>query len=149
MILPTVSVLDNPDFKECLTACLINKPAMVIIVTDTGFRATEVDKQLLSIRDKIRSGSSNFLSRLGLTDISGVDIRVTYANVADKRRQMTHAILYVQTPLVTFLDDHVFLRPAFLGSVVPVFENPRIGLYGTKKAVRRKHPKAYSLLGKY
>jgi len=94
MILPTILVLelDNPDFKECLTTCLINKPARVIIITDTDFRAAEVNKQLLSISDKIRSGSSSFLSGLGPTNISGVDIRVIYASVADKRRQMTHAI---------------------------------------------------------
>jgi hypothetical protein len=54
--------------------CLINKPAGVIIVTDTDFRATEVNKQLLSIRDKIQRGLSSFLSGLGPTDISGVDI---------------------------------------------------------------------------
>jgi hypothetical protein len=94
MILPTVSVSesDNPDFEECLTTCLINKPARVIIITDTDFRAAEVYKQLPSIYDKIRSGSSSFLSGLGLIDITGVDIRVIYAGVADKRRQMTHAI---------------------------------------------------------
>ena len=46
MILPTVLVLesDNPDFEEYLTTCLINKPAKVIIVTDTDFRATEVNE---------------------------------------------------------------------------------------------------------
>jgi hypothetical protein len=46
MILPTILVLksDNPDFKEYLTTCLINKPARVIIITDTGFRAIEANK---------------------------------------------------------------------------------------------------------
>ncbi|KAH8790871.1 hypothetical protein F5882DRAFT_449991 [Hyaloscypha sp. PMI_1271] len=137
MILPTVSVLelDNPDFEECLMTCLINKPARVIIVTDTGFRAIEVNRQLLSIRDKIQKGLSSFLSELGLTDISGVDVQVTYTGLADKRRQMTYTIQYIQTRLVMFLDDHVFLPRSFLDSVVPVFENPCVGLYGTKKAL--------------
>ena len=151
MILPTVSASgsDNPDFEECLTTCLANKPARLIIVTDTDFRATEVNKQLLSIRDKIQKGSSSFLSELGPTNISGVDVRVMYAGVADKRCQMTHAIQYVQTRLVMFLDDHVFLPCTFLDSVAPVFENPCVGLCGTKKAVRRKHPEAHSLWGRY
>jgi hypothetical protein len=35
---------------------------------------------------------SSFLSGLGPTDISGVDIWVTYAGVANKRCQMTHVI---------------------------------------------------------
>lgn len=151
MILPTVSVSEseNPDFEECLTTCLLNKPARVIIITDTDFRVTEVNKQLLSIRDKIQRGSSSFLSELGPTDISGVDVQVTYTSVANKRCQMTHAIQYVQTRLVMFLDDHVFLPRSFLDSVVPVFENPCVGLCGTKKAVRRKHPEAHSLWGRY
>jgi cellulose synthase/poly-beta-1,6-N-acetylglucosamine synthase-like glycosyltransferase len=151
MILPTITVseLDNPDFEECLTTCLINKPTRVIIVTDTDFKAAEVNKQLLSIRKKIQGGSSSFLSGLGPTDISGVDVRVTYAGVADKRCQITHAIQYVQTHLTMFLDDHVFLPRSFLDSVVPVFENPCVGLCGTKKAVRRKHPEAHSLWGRY
>jgi hypothetical protein len=91
MILPTVLVSesDNPDFEECLTTCLVNKPARVIIVSDTDFRAAE----LLSIHDKIQRGSSSFLSELGSIDISGVDVRVTYASVADKRCQMTHTSL--------------------------------------------------------
>jgi Glycosyltransferase like family 2 len=151
MILPTVSVseTDNPDFEECLTTCLINKPARVIIVTDTDFKAAEVNKQLLSIRDKIQGGSSSFLSRLGPTDISGVNVRVTYTSVADKRCQMTHALQYVQTRLTMFLDNHVFLPRLFLDSVVLVFENRCVGLCGTKKAVCRKHPETHSLWGRY
>jgi hypothetical protein len=55
IILSTIIVLesDNPDFKECFITCLINKPIRVIIITNTDFKAIEVNKQLLSIRDKI------------------------------------------------------------------------------------------------
>jgi len=48
-----------------------------------------------------------------------------------------------------FLDDYVSLPRSFLDSVVPVFENLCIGLCGIKKAVRCKHPKAYSFWGRY
>jgi hypothetical protein len=76
IILPTILVLelDNPDFEECLITCLINKPARVIIITNTGFRAIEVNKQLLSICDKIQKGLSSFLSKLSSTNISGVNV---------------------------------------------------------------------------
>jgi len=80
-----VSEIDNPDFKEYLTTYLINKPTRVIIVTDTDFKATEVNKQLMSIRNKIQRGSSSFLSRLSPTNISRVDVRVMYTSIADKR----------------------------------------------------------------
>ena len=36
--------LDNPDFEEYLTTYLINKPMRVIIITNTGFRAIEVNR---------------------------------------------------------------------------------------------------------
>ncbi|PMD55484.1 glycosyltransferase family 2 protein [Hyaloscypha bicolor E] len=108
IILPTISVSesDNPDFKECLTTCLVNKLARLIIITNTDFKATEVNKQLFSIRNKIQRGSSSFLSELGLTNISGVDIRVIY------------------TRLVMFLNNYMFLPRLFLDSIIPVFENP-------------------------
>ncbi|KAF4627919.1 hypothetical protein G7Y89_g10233 [Cudoniella acicularis] len=98
IILPTVLVLEleNPDFKEYLTTCLLNNPARVIIITDTYFKVTE-------------------------------------------SRYSSH------TRLVMFLDDHVFLPRSFLDSIVPVFENLYVGLYETKKAVRRKHYEAHSL----
>jgi hypothetical protein len=44
-----------------------------------------------------------------------------------------------------FLDDHVFLPYSFLDSVMPIFENPHVGLYGTKKAIYYKYPEAHSL----
>ena len=55
IILPTILVLelDNPDFKEYLITYLINKPIRVIIITNIGFRAIEVNRQLLSIYNKI------------------------------------------------------------------------------------------------
>ena len=151
MILPTISVSesDNPDFEECLTTCLINKPASIIIVTDTGCKAAEVNANLVSVQDKIQGGTSTFLRGLGPTNISGIDIRVTYTNVTNKRCQITHASRHVQTRLTMFLDDHVFLPHSFLNSVVPVFENSRVGLCGTRKTVRRRSPKADSLYGKY
>jgi hypothetical protein len=44
-----------------------------------------------------------------------------------------------------FLDNHMFLPYTFLDSIAPIFENPYVSLYGTKKAIRRKYPEAYSL----
>ena len=55
MILPSVLVLeiDNPNFEEYLTTYLINKPIRVIIVIDIDFKAIKVNKQLISIYNKI------------------------------------------------------------------------------------------------
>ena len=76
MILPSVLVLeiDNPNFEEYLTTYLINKPIRVIIVIDIDFKAIKVNKQLISIYNKIQRGSSSFLSRLSSTNISRVNV---------------------------------------------------------------------------
>jgi hypothetical protein len=55
IILPIIIILklDNPDFKEYLITYLINNSARIIIITDTNFKAAEINKQLLSICNKI------------------------------------------------------------------------------------------------
>ena len=133
-IIPTVSLLDNSDFEECVKKCLFNKPGKIIIVTDTMENAKEVGHLLQTFPE---------------TDVSSVEIRVGYAGVANKREQMAQGIGQVQTKLILFLDDHVFLNPQFLDSVLPAFEDKRVGLCGTTKVVRRQSPKANTLLGKY
>ncbi|TAQ83824.1 hypothetical protein B7494_g7851 [Chlorociboria aeruginascens] len=151
MIIPTVSVSkpSNPDFEECITTCLFNLPAKIIIVTDTDSKVLEVKKQLLNIYPKIQDGSSGFLNGLGPIDISKVGILVISAGIANKRQQIKYAVEQVQTRLIMFLDDHVFLRPYFLDFIIPVFENPCVGLCGTKKMVRRENSKAHTPWGKY
>jgi len=40
--------------------------------------------------------------------------------------------------LIVFVDDHVFVKPGVLQSVAAAFEDPRVGICGVKKSVRRK-----------
>jgi hypothetical protein len=147
VIIPMVSVQDNIDFEECVTTCLVNGPAAVEIVTATKDEAAEVNMRLLRIHKDIQSGTSKFTS--GAVDISGVTIRVTYTGVPNKRLQIAHALPHASTRLVVLLDDHVFLKPGFLNSVLLAFENKRVGLCGTTKTVRRNKSAPNSPLQRY
>lgn len=139
LILCTVSVSesDNPGFEECLTTLLLNKPARVIVVTDTEEREEAAKARYSDICIKIRSGSSHFLKDIGASNVSVVEISFIHTNFADKRTQLALAIPLVRTPLIVTFDDHVFVRPRFLREMAAVFEDPRVGLCGTKKEVRR------------
>jgi hypothetical protein len=98
----------------------------------------------LSIYDKIQKNLSNFLNKFGPINISNVDIQVIDANIANKYCQMTYIILYIQTCLAIFLDDHIFLPRSFLDFIIPIFENIYISLYRIKKIIYYKNPIAYS-----
>ena len=44
LLIILVLEVNNPDFKEYLMTCLINKPIGVIIITNTGFKVIEINK---------------------------------------------------------------------------------------------------------
>jgi cellulose synthase/poly-beta-1,6-N-acetylglucosamine synthase-like glycosyltransferase len=132
VVIPTISVYpENEDFRECLATCLLARPAELIVVTNTLANAESARTCLAIIRQVF-------------PQLRGAGPRVTVlcSNVASKRGQLTHAIPHIKTRLTVFADDHVFLPPTFLASVVPVFEDPAVGLCGTNKTVRRRAPSA-------
>ncbi|KAI1167969.1 nucleotide-diphospho-sugar transferase [Nemania serpens] len=140
VIIPTVFEAETyaSDLGECITTCLLNLPAEIIIVTDTE-ENTETLQQLV---DKIREEDSS-------CETHNVPIQIKTCAVANKRKQVADGIRLAKTSLMLFIDDHVFLKPLFLESTVSAFEDPSVGLCGTKKTVRRQVPKADSLWGWY
>lgn len=151
VVIPTISVsqAENADFEECVSTCLVNMPAEVIVVTNTQDKADEAEKVLKAIRERITNGTSTVLNRIGPVDISAVRVRVMRSGIASKRWQMAHVIPEIKTKLTLFVDDHVFLPRKFLGAIVPVFEDPNVALCGTNKSVRRLPAKSTTPWGKY
>ncbi|KAI1157369.1 nucleotide-diphospho-sugar transferase [Nemania serpens] len=137
VIIPTVFDLKTytSDLRECITTCLLNYPAKIIIVTNKENAAT-----LHRLVTDIRHGDGTSYD---------VPIEIKTCAVCNKREQLAVGIGLVRTDLILFLDDHVFLKPRFLETVVCAFEDPRVGLCGTKKTVRRQVPEADSLWGCY
>lgn len=72
-----------------------------------------------------------------MPDVDRIPVKFRSAGVADKRVQIVHGITGTQTEILVLLDDHVFLKPQFLSAVTAVFDNPQVGLCGTRKRVRR------------
>jgi cellulose synthase/poly-beta-1,6-N-acetylglucosamine synthase-like glycosyltransferase len=121
VIVPTVDP-NNKDFEECLRTCLANNPRELIIVVG---------------RRQLLGEAANAVARFR-TDGCKSTISVTFTESPNKRRQVIHAVEHVKTPIVVFLDDHVFWpSPNFLRSVLAPFEDPKVGGVGTNKRVRR------------
>ena len=63
---------------------------------------------------------------------------------------MVHGIQQVQTPLISLTDDHVFYKDQqTLRVCAGEFDDPRVGLCGTTKTVRRQSPTFNPTLGKF
>ncbi|KAL4919033.1 nucleotide-diphospho-sugar transferase [Aspergillus aurantiobrunneus] len=121
IILPTVDP-ENRDFEECLTSCLMNEPGAIIIVP-VGNEMTQTTKHIVA----------PYQNRFPRTRIS-----VKTSTVANKRIQVAHGLGYVNTNITVLLDDHVFWPSArFLPTILAPFEDPKVGIVGTNKRVRR------------
>ncbi|KAL2133265.1 hypothetical protein VTI74DRAFT_2608 [Chaetomium olivicolor] len=120
-IIPTVDP-HRGGFSECVRSCAENKPAKIIIVT----AGDELYAQALC---RVRKFERKYRS---------VEFVVARTQVASKREQVAMAVPHIETSIAVLLDDHVFWGPRFLESVLCAFEDPRVGLVGTNKRVRRK-----------
>ena len=121
IILPTVDP-KNADFKECINSCLLNKPGAIIVVT-AGAKLARLTKDIVS----------PFKQRFPDTSIT-----VKTADEANKRRQVAHGLRFVKTKITVLLDDHVFWpSERFLPTLLAPFEDPKVGIVGTNKRVRR------------
>lgn len=117
IIIPTVAV-DTLDFEECLRKAIESGPHSIFIVTDTPFRAAKAERLVQEI------------------GTSGVNVQVKTTEFPNKRHQIIRAVGDVRTSLILCLDDHVFLPPLFFAEVLHVFDDPKVGLCGTRKSVR-------------
>jgi cellulose synthase/poly-beta-1,6-N-acetylglucosamine synthase-like glycosyltransferase len=121
IILPTVDP-KNPDFEECINSCLHNKPGAIIVVT-IGDKLTKLTKEIVA----------PFKELFPATVIS-----VETGDEANKRCQIAHGLQFVKTKITILLDDHVFWpSERFLPTVLAPFEDPKVGIVGTNKLVRR------------
>ncbi|KAL4982499.1 hypothetical protein BDW68DRAFT_192092 [Aspergillus falconensis] len=94
-----LSTLDpaNPDFEECLTSCLANEPAVLVIVTVGG--------------DHIKT--TNRIVALFQTRFPNTRISVKTTAVPNKRSQIAQGLKYVNIKITILLDDHTFTIHGF------------------------------------
>ncbi|KAF9887622.1 hypothetical protein FE257_009715 [Aspergillus nanangensis] len=120
VILPTVDPM-NPDFKECLISCFNSKPGVIIIVT-VGHKMVELIREIVNPIE---------------IPYPDTNVHIIAMDVASKRRQVAHGLKFVQTKITVLLDDHVFWPKNFLPTILAPFEDPKVGVVGTNKRVRR------------
>ncbi|KAF5233555.1 hypothetical protein FAUST_8099 [Fusarium austroamericanum] len=127
VILPTIDP-HGPDFRECVESILANHPACILVVT---------------VGDALREECQIVMRKLGL-DAPDTEISVAALSEPSKRRQITHAMPNVTTPVTIFADDHVFWPANFIPSVLAPFDDAHVGVVATKKRVRRTTPGEWS-----
>ncbi|KAL3454291.1 hypothetical protein BJX65DRAFT_292421 [Aspergillus insuetus] len=121
VIIPVVNP-QNRQFEECLMSCLINEPAVVLVVTSSA-EMTSITKRLMI----------PFMHRFPYTKIA-----VKTANGANKRLQIATGLSYVNTKITVLLNERAIWPSArFLPALLAPFANPRVGIVGTTKQARR------------
>lgn len=125
VVIPTVAP-NTAAFLKCCESILSNLPRVLIVST--------VGKEL-------EGDTRNILNRHGLeTRFPSTRFVVVRNDEANKRRQIVEASLHIdanETPITIFVDDHVYWPPTFLASLLPAFDDPKVGLVGTSKKVIR------------
>ncbi|CEI69311.1 hypothetical protein FVEN_g3944 [Fusarium venenatum] len=127
VILPTIDP-HGPDFRECVESIFANHPACILVVT---------------VGDPLREECQAVLRKLSL-DAPHTEVSVAALSEPSKRRQITHAMPNVTTPITIFADDHVFWPADFIPSVIAPFDDTHVGVVATKKRVRRTTPGQWS-----
>ena len=126
VILPTIDP-NGPDFQECLTSILASKPRAMYVVTVGAEKLEECKTVLGGISPAVRGTTV---------------IKVSAMTEPSKRRQIAHAVPYIDTAITILCDDHVFWPSSkFLQSVLAPFDqNEKVGVVATNKIVRRTTP---------
>ncbi|KAJ4419952.1 hypothetical protein N0V82_004666 [Gnomoniopsis sp. IMI 355080] len=125
VVIPTVAP-NTVAFLKCCESILSNLPR-ILIVSTVGIKLEEDTRNILNKHDlETRFPSTRF-----------VVVRIDEAN---KRRQIVEASFWIdsqETPVTICVDDHVYWPTTFLASLLPAFDDPKVGLVGTSKKVIR------------
>ncbi|KAK7996756.1 ThiF family protein [Apiospora arundinis] len=125
VVIPTVEP-GHPTFRRCLASVCANHPSRIIIVT-VGAALHQVAE------DAVEPVRRDYFA----AHPQGIDIQVHHTPLANKRAQIDAVIDRIKTP-ITFLVDSTAIWPAgFLHSALAPFEDPQVGLVGTRKRVER------------
>lgn len=120
VVIPTVEPGD-PTLRRCLEAICTNAPARVFVVTVGAALHQVAEDALAAIRH----------------DYLDVDIQVRHFPVANKRAQIDSVVESTETPIMFLADSTAIWLPGFLPQALAPFEDPKIGLVGTRKRVER------------
>lgn len=127
VIVPTVGPANNPVFREMTEQILRNKPACLIFSANSPNAQEDI---MAHIEDSIKTLGSEMVT----------EIKYTCVNHSNKRKQTCHAIDIVKTRITVMVDDTAIWNEQLLNATLPAFNDPEIGLVGTRKVVRYIRP---------
>ncbi|KAL1796452.1 hypothetical protein ACET3X_004992 [Alternaria dauci] len=131
VIVPTVGPMDNPVFDDMVEMILRNMPARLIFSANSMLAKTDVEKRVKKLIGELKE--KNELKTIP-------DVEYTYVDDSNKRRQTCHAVENVKTRIIVMADDTAIWNPQFLNATLPAFNDPDVGLVGTRKVVRYTRP---------
>ena len=105
------------DFIQCLRGVLACSPAAVIVVT------SHANVELVKTWCTLNSFAPQ--------------VKVLGVEKLNKREQILRALQEVETDITVFADDDVFWLYHYIGYLLAIFENPKVGAGGTRQRVRR------------
>ncbi|KAH6620313.1 hypothetical protein C7974DRAFT_435709 [Boeremia exigua] len=137
VVLPTVGPAGNPVFEDLVASILANAPARVVFSTNTRAAATGVERFLRAFRPRYEAGLTAYQRRNGLpaTPVSSA-IEVIDVGRSSKRRQVVAGLTHAHTAIVVSADDTAEWTPAWLVEALAAFNDPAVGLVGTRKWVK-------------
>ncbi|KAJ4362143.1 hypothetical protein N0V95_001491 [Ascochyta clinopodiicola] len=137
VLLPTVGPVGNAVFEHLVASILVNEPARVVFSTNTAEAEKAVWVFLSGFRAKYEGGETDYQQRHNLPGRDIVsDIKVVNVGESSKRRQIVAGLAHVETDIVVSSDDTAEWTPGWLTEALAAFNDPKVGLVGTRKWVK-------------
>ncbi|KAI4637866.1 hypothetical protein J4E83_000684 [Alternaria metachromatica] len=155
VIVPTVGPMHNPVFALMVEGILRNRPERLIFAANNekvGGRIKEVVADVIQAlnggkRDKEgdKKKESEYYKLWDEPTIffnwdDETKIEYEYIVESNKRKQTNEAIGKVKTKITLMVDDTAIWHPRFLQETLPAFNDPKVGLVGTRKRVEYIRP---------
>ncbi|KAI4692092.1 uncharacterized protein J4E84_003060 [Alternaria hordeiaustralica] len=153
VIVPTVGPANNPMFALMVEGILRNKPDRLIFAANNEKAKELIERKVEEVKSAMRGGKRGdedcsedryediWDAVIPITNWTGKTvIEAKYIEESNKRKQTEHAIKMVETDITFMVDDTAIWHPRFLQATLPAFNDPKVGLVGTRKRVQYKRP---------
>ncbi|KAI4651210.1 uncharacterized protein J4E78_007901 [Alternaria triticimaculans] len=144
VIVPTVGPKDNPVFKDMVAAIFWNKPERIIFSANNPDAKRDVETEVANVVEAFIKGETKYQTDYGLgkgwEPRDDKDYTCINTNESNKRKQTDIAIEKANTDIILMVDDTAIWHPRFLRAVLPAFNDPRVGIVGTRKRVQYRRP---------
>ncbi|KAJ4987907.1 glycosyltransferase family 2 [Stagonosporopsis vannaccii] len=138
VVIPTVGPAGNAFFEDLVASILTNAPARVVFSTNTKSAAEGVENFLKPFLPKYEAGATDYQQRHRLPGtLVTSKIEIIDVGWSSKRRQIVAGLICADTPIIAAADDTAEWSPVWLIETLAAFNDPKVGLVGTRKRVKK------------